>query len=74
MHAKGPAVSSRAALLRIPVEATMEILAMDVMGSLPKSKRGNRYLSVVSDYYTKRSEVLALCGQKATAAARVLFN
>jgi len=31
----------------------MERLALDVMGPLPLSSRGNKYLLVVADYFTK---------------------
>ena len=35
-------------------------IAMDIVGPLPKSKRGNRYLLVVVDYATRYPEVFPL--------------
>ncbi len=35
------------------VGAPMERIALDVMGPLPLSERGNKYLLIVADYFTK---------------------
>ena len=71
---KGPAVNPRAPLMSVPIGSPMEMLAMDILGPLPVSKKGNRYLLVVSDYYKKWPEVFPLPDQKATTVAKVLYN
>lgn len=71
---KGPAVSPRAPLMNVPVGGPMEMLAMDILGPLPESNSGNRYLLVISDYFTKWPEVFAMKDQKAVSVARVLYN
>ena len=35
------------------VGATMEHLAMDIMGSLPQTRQGDRFVLVITDYCTK---------------------
>ena len=41
---------------------------------LPLSSGGNRYLLVVSDYFTKWAEAIPLPDQKASTTARALVN
>ena len=69
---KGPAVNPRAPLMSVPIGSPMEMLAMDILGPLPVSNKRNRYLLVVSDYYTKWPEFFPLPDQKATTVAKVL--
>ena len=42
----------------------MEKVALDIMGPLPRSNRGNRYLLVLSDYFTKWVEAYAIPNQE----------
>ena len=44
------------------------------MGPLPKTGRGNKYIIVVIDYFTKWPEAFVLPDQTATTVARVLIN
>ena len=71
---KSPAVNPRAPLISVPIGAPMEMLALDILGPLPESNGGNKYLPVVADYFTKWPEVFAIKDQKATTVARVLFD
>ena len=48
----------------------MEKVALDIMGPLPRSNRGNRYLLVLSDYFTKWVEAYAIPNQEAITVAR----
>ena len=42
---------------------------MDILGPLPRTPRGNRYVLVISDYFTKRTESYAIPDQTATTIA-----
>ncbi|XP_041840373.1 uncharacterized protein LOC121639280 [Melanotaenia boesemani] len=56
--ARGP---SRAPLQPLPVIGTpFERLGMDIVGPVEKSKAGNRYMLVITDYATKYPEVFPL--------------
>ena len=72
MTATEPAVKSRAPLTNITVGGAMEMIAMDFLGPLPQTNKGNKHLLVVADYYTKWVEASALPDQKATTVAQVL--
>jgi transposase InsO family protein len=56
------------------VVAPFERVAVDIAGLFPDSDRGNRYLLVAMDYFTKRPEVYAIPNQKASTVADVLMN
>lgn len=47
---------------------------MDMLGPFPLSDRGNRYVLVAMDYFTKWAEVYAIPDQSATATANVLVE
>ena len=50
----------------------MERLAIDVLGPLPLSDSGNRYILIAADYFTKWPEAYPLPNQEATTVAEVL--
>ena len=51
----------RAPLIPLPiVEEPFQRVAMDLVGPLPKSRRGNRYILVLSDYATRYPEAIPL--------------
>ena len=47
---------------------------MDIMGPLPETPRGNRYILVVGDYFTKWKEAYPLPDMEALSIAKVLVN
>ena len=51
-----------------------ERIAMDIVGPLPKTRRGNEYILVVSDYATRFPEAIPLCRFTATAVAEQLVD
>ena len=51
-----------------------ERIAMDVMGPLVKSKRGNKYILVIIDHFTKYARAAALPNQKKETLASALLN
>ncbi|HBK71150.1 MAG TPA: hypothetical protein DDZ39_05755 [Flavobacteriaceae bacterium] len=66
---------SRALLKPISSPSTpMETTAMDIMGPLPETTKGNKYILVFSDYFTKWPEAKALPDQKAQTIAKVFIE
>ena len=52
----------------------MDRMALDIMGPLPLSSSGNKYILVVEDYFTKWTEAFALPDQEAITIARVMVD
>jgi transposase InsO family protein len=52
----------------------MQRLAVDILGPLPVTERGNKYLLVITDYFTKWVEVIPLRSQDAISVADALLN
>ncbi|GFW13804.1 hypothetical protein TNCV_1670201 [Trichonephila clavipes] len=59
---KGPKIRSRGKLHRYNVGAPFERIAFDILGPLPRTASGNKYLLVVMDYFTKWPEVYPIPG------------
>ena len=59
-----------------PIRPTrpMEIITADLAGPLPMTARGNRYILVVCDHFSKFTQCYALKNQTAEDVARVLVN
>ena len=53
------------------VGAPMERVAMDVMGPLPRTTQGNKYILVIGDYFTKWIEAFPIPNQEATTIAEI---
>ena len=70
---KAPGHKLKAPLYSIPVGGPMEMLAMDFLGPLPETTRGNRYILVISDYFTKWVDAIAVTNQAADTVAQVLY-
>ena len=51
-----------------------QIIATDLVGPLPESDTGNRYILVVADYFTRYMEAFPLPNQEATTVARTLVD
>ena len=52
----------------------MDRVAVDVLGPLPRTSRGNRYVLVAIDYFTKWMEAYPLPDQEATTVAEALVQ
>lgn len=51
-----------------------ERMAMDIVGHFPVTERGNKYILVVCDYFTKWTEKIPISNQEAQTGARVLAS
>ena len=69
-----PTRQPRAPLRTYNVGSPLERVALDVLGPLPVSDRGNKYILVVGDYFSKWTEAYAIPNQEATTVARVLVE
>ena len=71
---KPPVKKPRGLLGSVLSGAPWERLATDVIGPLPVTKEGNRYILVFMDYFTKWVEAFAVPDQTATTTTKVLLN
>ena len=73
--ANKPAVQRpKATLGDMRVGAPWDRLSMDILGPLPLTKRGNRFVFVVCDAFTKWTEIFAIPDQTAPTCASILLN
>lgn len=56
------------------VGAPIERLAADLLGPLPISDLGNKYLLIVADYFTKWTEVFPIQNQEANTVAEKIVK
>ena len=52
----------------------MERIAIDVLGPLPITETGNKYILIVADYFTKWVEAYPMPNQEATTVAELLVK
>ena len=57
-----------------PASAPMETTAMDVLGPLPETVNGNKYIIVFCDYFTKWVEAYPMSDQKAETIAQIFVE
>ncbi|CAG2221978.1 unnamed protein product [Mytilus edulis] len=56
----------RAPMAIVETSSPMERLATDILGELPETENGNRYILVVTDYYTKWTESFPMPNMEAS--------
>jgi hypothetical protein len=71
---KGPGLRRNAPLKIRNEGEPFRRIAVDILGPLPLSDRGNKYVAVVSDYFTKWCEAFPLPNQEATTVADALVE
>ena len=71
---KPPVRPARAPLGRMTVGAPLDRLATDILGPLPETPRGNKYVLVVTDHFTKWVEVFAIPDQTAQTIANAILD
>lgn len=73
-RSKKPNVKPRAALGSYHVGAPMERVHLDILGPFPKSSRGNQYVLMLVDQFTKWVECFPLPDQTAESVARTFLD
>ena len=68
---KPPRKSNRQPLRPIEVTGVFDRIAIDVMGPLPMTHRGNKYILVIQEYLTKFPWAFAMPDQKADRVAKI---
>ena len=71
---KPPAKTIRAPMKQYQVGEPMERIAIDILGPLPESHAGNKYIMITTDYFTRWTEAFPLPNQEALTIAKVLVN
>ena len=66
---KDPGRPARGKLHQYVLGVPFERIAMDIVGPLPQTDRGNVYILVICDYFTKYVEAFALPDQQADTVA-----
>ena len=69
-----PCKSGRAPMMSHNVENRMERISMDVLGPLPTSKKGNRFILCMGDHFTKWITAVPLPNQETKTVANALIE
>lgn len=73
-YVSAPPTKSHAPLGSINASSPFEYVSWDIMGPLPVSEQGNRYILVVTDLFTKWVEAFPLSSTTSTTLATVLVD
>lgn len=71
---KNPIHSNKAPTQTIDVGQPFTFWALDYMGPLPETARGNKHILVIMDHFTKWCEAVPTKDQKASTVAPILIN
>ena len=71
---KHPNKTKRAPMQIFGSGSPMERIATDIMGELPETADGNKYILVVSDYFSKWTESFAMPNIEAKTVARIIVE
>jgi transposase InsO family protein len=69
---KVPTKTKRAPMQPLQVGYPMERLATDILGEFPVTEKGNRYILVVADYFTKWTEAFPMPNMEAQTVAKLI--
>jgi len=73
-RAKGPPTRHRGRLQKVITGAPLDIVAIDILSGLPITQDGNKYILVVTDYFTKWACAFALPDAEASTCMRAMYD
>ncbi|CAC5385151.1 unnamed protein product [Mytilus coruscus] len=71
---KTPRKKKRAPMAIVETSSPMERLATDILEELPETENSNRYILVVSDYYTKWTESFPMPNMEASTVVKIIVE
>ena len=71
---KTSAPKQRATLQSVQIGSPLQMVACDILGPLPTTATGNKYVLVIDDYFTRWMEAFAIPNQEAPTIAQKLVN
>jgi hypothetical protein len=71
---KGPQQTKKAPMQVTRSGYPMERIAVDILGELPETPNGNKYILVVSDYFTKWTESYPMPNMEASTVAQLIVE
>lgn len=71
---KSPPFKKRHKMKSYVMGAAFERVATDIAGPFPTSEKGNKYILVIGDYFTKLTEAYAIPDMQATTVADFIFR
>ena len=69
-----PGPGHRAPMKHLPTTCRLDRVHIDVLGELPETDRGNKYILVLTDHFSKWAHAWALPNQKAQTVADALMT
>ena len=69
-----PVLPKKAPMKSIEAVQPMELWAMDILGPLPMTARGNQYILVMSNHFTKWVEAVPMTNQRAETVAKTFVD
>ena len=71
---KNPTKRSNAKLKQYVTGEPLQRCALDIMGPLPVTDRGNKYVLVLADYFSKWTEAYPMLDMEAATVARIMVE
>ncbi|MCG7879813.1 MAG: RNase H-like domain-containing protein, partial [Candidatus Thiodiazotropha endolucinida] len=71
---KGPSRTKKAPMVITRSGYPMERIAVDILGELPQTESGNKYILVVADYFTKWTESFPMQNMEASTVAEIMVK
>ena len=71
---KDPLKTKKAPMELVRSGFPMERIAIDILGELPVTEEGNKYILVIGDYFTKWTECHAMQNMEASTVANILVE
>ena len=71
---QGPPTRRHGKLQKVLTGAPLDIVAVDILSGLPVTPDGNKYILVLTDYFTKWSCAFALPDAEASTCMRAMYD